>query len=179
MVLEPENFSPYLFVSAARHVQSPMRSPLLTPGAHQDFSLSVVFYCAALLFIKLAFLFQYYRVLAVQHMRVVYIASIVVVGGWALSQVVVAAMVCNPATGFWGSTTPAKGCVPGTPQVYINAMGNIITDVIVFALPLPAIWSLQLPRPSKILLLAIFSPGFLSVSPFDSPPLHRSVESPN
>jgi hypothetical protein len=117
-------------------------------------------YCAALLFLKLTFLFQYYRVLAVQKMRNVYIASIIVVGGWALSQLLVGIFICSPINGFWDSSVQST-CIPNIPQWYINAAGNIITDVLVFALPLPAIWSLQLARPSKIMLLVIFSLGFL------------------
>jgi hypothetical protein len=141
----------------------------LTPGRNsvwspadpwQDFYLSIVMYCAALLFIKLTFLFQYYRVLAVQKMRNVYIASIIVVGGWALSQVFVGIFMCNPVSGFWDSSIKST-CIPTTTQWYVNAAGNIITDVVVFALPLPAIWSLNLPKPSKIVLLFIFSLGFL------------------
>jgi hypothetical protein len=124
-----------------------------------------VLYCAALFFIKMTFLFQYYRVLAVQKMKNVYIASIVIVGGWALSQVFVGIFTCNPVSGFWDKSIPSK-CIDNIPQWYINAAGNIVTDVVVFALPLPAIWSLQLAKPSKIMLLCIFSLGFLLVSPF-------------
>lgn len=108
----------------------------------------------------MTFLFQYYRVLAVQHMRNVYIASMVVVGGWGLSQVLVGIFSCNPVAGFWDASLQAT-CIPNIPQWYINAAGNIITDVVVFALPLPAIWKLQLARPSKIMLMVIFSLGFL------------------
>jgi hypothetical protein len=113
-----------------------------------------------LLFIKLAFLFQYYRVLAVQNMRVVYIVAMVVVGGWALSQVLVGIFICTPVHGFWDATANAK-CIPNIPQWYINAAGNIITDVAVFALPLPALWKLQMPKQQRHLLVGIFSLGFL------------------
>jgi len=113
-----------------------------------------------LLFIKLAFLFQYYRVLAVQNMRVVYIVAMVVVGGWALSQVLVGIFICTPVHGFWDTTANAK-CIPNIPQWYINAAGNIITDVAVFALPLPALWKLQMPKQQRYLLVGIFSLGFL------------------
>ncbi|KAK4032008.1 hypothetical protein C8A01DRAFT_20855 [Parachaetomium inaequale] len=128
----------------------------------RDFYVSIVMYCAALLFIKLTFLFQYYRVLAVQKMRNVYIASIIIVGGWALSQVLVSIFICTPIAGFWDSSIKAT-CVPTTTQWYVNAAGNLITDVVVFALPLPAIWSLNLRKPSKIVLLFIFSLGFFTV----------------
>ena len=131
---------------------------------HQDFYLSICFYCAALLFIKLAFLFGYYRVLAVQHMRIVYIVAIVVVGGWALSQTLVGIFICSPIRGFWDSTIPSK-CIPNIPQWYINAGGNIATDVAVFCLPLPAIWKLQLKKQQKILLISIFCLGFLYAPP--------------
>ncbi|KAK3368697.1 putative integral membrane protein [Podospora didyma] len=128
----------------------------------RDFYVSIVFYCAALLAIKLSFLFQYYRVLAVQHMRLVYIGAIVIVGGWALSQLLVGIFICTPIEGFWDSTIPSK-CIPNIPQWYINAAGNIITDLAVFILPLPAIWKLNLVKPQKIMLLCIFSLGFFTV----------------
>ncbi|KAH6843212.1 hypothetical protein B0I37DRAFT_418336 [Chaetomium sp. MPI-CAGE-AT-0009] len=128
----------------------------------RDFYVSIVMYCAALLFIKLTFLFQYYRALAVLKMRVVYIASIIVVGGWALSQVLVVIFICTPVSGFWDSSVEST-CIDNHTQWYVNAAGNIITDVVVFVLPLPAIWSLNLPKPSKIVLLVIFSLGFFTV----------------
>jgi hypothetical protein len=105
-------------------------------------------------------LFQYYRVLAVQKMRVVYLVAIFIVGGWALSQVMVGIFACTPVQGFWDSTIESK-CIPNLPQWYINAAGNIITDVAVFALPLPAIWRLNLVKGQKYLLIGIFSLGFL------------------
>lgn len=110
--------------------------------------------------IKLCFLFGYYRVLGVQHMRMVYIVAIVIVGGWSLSQVFVGIFICTPVQGFWDTTIESK-CIPNIPQWYINAAGNIITDVAVFLLPLPAIWGLTLAKRQKALLMGIFCLGFL------------------
>ncbi|KAK0725554.1 hypothetical protein B0H67DRAFT_659165 [Lasiosphaeris hirsuta] len=140
------------------YVMNPTDIPLYL----RDFYLSIIFYCAALLAVKLTFLFQYYRVLAVQQMRIVYLVAIVVVGGWALSQLLVGIFICHPIQGFWDSTLGAT-CIPNIPQWYINAAGNIITDIAVFVLPLPAIWKLQLGKQQKILLLCIFSLGFFTV----------------
>ncbi|KAK1828638.1 hypothetical protein QBC39DRAFT_223658, partial [Podospora conica] len=140
------------------YIMDPPNIPLYL----RDFYFSIVFYCAALLFIKLAFLLQYYRVLAVQQMRIVYLAAIFIVGGWALSQLLVGIFICTPVHGFWDSTANAK-CIPNIPQWYINAAGNIITDVAVFTLPLPAIWKLQLVKGQKMILLGIFSLGFFTV----------------
>jgi len=108
----------------------------------------------------MGFLFQYYRVLAVQHMRMVYIVAMFIVGGWALSQTFVGIFTCTPIKGFWDKSIEST-CIPNLPQWYINAAGNIITDIAVFCLPLPAIWKLNLAKPQKLLLLGIFCLGFL------------------
>ncbi|KAK0639941.1 hypothetical protein B0T16DRAFT_288071, partial [Cercophora newfieldiana] len=137
-------------------------NPAHIPDYFKQFYLSIVFYCAALLFIKLAFLFQFYRVLAVQNMRIMYIVAIVIVGGWALSQTLVGIFMCSPVNGFWDTSIPSK-CIPNIPQWYINAAGNIITDIAVFALPIPAIWKLQMAKQQRIVLLGIFGLGFFTV----------------
>ncbi|RMJ13941.1 hypothetical protein CDV36_006426 [Fusarium kuroshium] len=128
----------------------------------KNFYVAVVLYAAALMFIKLTFLLHYYRLLAIQEMKKVYQAAIVIVGGWALSQVLVGIFICWPIQGFWDKTVDAK-CIPNQPQWYINAAGNIVTDVMVFLLPIPAIRSLRLPRTQKFILAGIFSLGFFTV----------------
>ncbi|KAM6514584.1 hypothetical protein FSOLCH5_008822 [Fusarium solani] len=95
-------------------------------------------------------------------MKKVYQAAIAIVGSWALSQVLLGIFVCQPIHGFWDKTVDAK-CIPNQPQWYINAAGNIATDVMVFLLPIPAIRSLRLPRTQKFILAGIFSLGFFTV----------------
>jgi hypothetical protein len=96
-------------------------------------------------------------------MRIVYLVAIFIVGGWALSQTFVGIFACTPVRGFWDTTIESK-CIPNIPQWYINAAGNIITDVAVFVLPIPAIWKLQLAKPQKVFLFGIFGLGFLYAS---------------
>ncbi len=156
-VMDMAYFSLYMKVS----LRKPWTNPRLNADPpSQGFYVSIVMYCWALFFIKMAFLFQYYRVLAVQRMRIVYISCIVLVGGWALSQVFVGIFTCNPVYGFWDKTVAAE-CIPNIPQWYINAGGNIFTDVVVFALPLPALWSLNLAKQNRLILMGIFCLGFL------------------
>ncbi|KAL5604355.1 hypothetical protein BROUX41_002327 [Berkeleyomyces rouxiae] len=129
----------------------------------RSFYVTVVVYTAALLFLKMTFLVQYYRVLAVQEMWKWYIAAMVIVGLWATSQLLVSIMLCIPIRGFWDASVKAS-CIPTYPQVYINASGNVITDVMILILPLPAIWRLNVPSGQKRALLCIFSLGFLTVA---------------
>ena len=90
--------------------------------------------------VKMTFLFQYYRVLAINNMRRVYLATMVVVGGWSVSQIVLQFVLCIPLSKFW-QFTPGGTCIPNYPYRYVNAAGNIITDIMVFLLPLPALYA--------------------------------------
>jgi hypothetical protein len=130
---------------------------------NQAFYVSIVLYCAGLLTIKLTFLFQYYRVFGVQHLRRIFIAAILVVGAWSLSQVLIGIFICWPVAGFWDRTVKAT-CVPNYPQFYINAAGNIFTDVLVLVMPFPLLRKLNLPRQQKLLLFGIFGLGFFTVA---------------
>ncbi|CCF31928.1 hypothetical protein CH063_04407, partial [Colletotrichum higginsianum] len=96
-------------------------------------------------------------------MRRVYAIALLIVGAWSTSQLFISALQCIPVSGFWDKGVKAK-CIPNQPQWYINAAGNIITDVAVFALPMPIFWHLSLPRKQKILLIGIFSLGFFTVA---------------
>lgn len=110
--------------------------------------------------LKLTLLFQYYRVLAVQHMRKWYISAILLIGAWGLSQVIVSLCRCVPLKGFWDHTVKAR-CIPPYPQIWIFSAGNIFTDFIVILLPMPVLFKLNVPKTQKILLFFIFSLGFL------------------
>ncbi|KAL1844940.1 hypothetical protein VTK73DRAFT_1478 [Phialemonium thermophilum] len=129
----------------------------------------------------MTFLLQYYRVFAVQKLRSLFLLAILLVGGWSLSQVLVAIFTCHPISAYWdrgggGSDTHPQGgparapttaaapsCIPDLPQWYVNAAGNILTDVAIFVLPLPILGRLNLPRTQRLVLIGVFSLGFLCV----------------
>lgn len=120
-----------------------------------------MFYNAALFATKLTFLLQYWRVIAIQNMRKIFYVAMFIVLGWGISAVFVEIFICKPISAFWDPKgTPGK-CIPNLPQWYINAAGNIITDLIVFILPLPVIGKLNLAKGQKYSLLGIFCLGFL------------------
>ncbi|OBR04232.1 Integral membrane protein [Colletotrichum higginsianum IMI 349063] len=127
----------------------------------RTFYVTIVFYNAALAGIKMTFLFQYYRVLAVQRMKKVFIAAMIIVGAWSVSQILIAIFNCSPIPAFWDKSIDGS-CIPNYPYFYINAAGNIATDIIVFVLPLPVINKLSLARGQKYVLLGIFCLGFFT-----------------
>ncbi|KAH8904453.1 hypothetical protein BR93DRAFT_946751 [Coniochaeta sp. PMI_546] len=146
-----------------RHVWMLQNPGVEIPLYLRSFYVSIVLYCAGLFTIKMTFLFQYYRVFGVQNLRKIFIAAIVVVGAWGISQVLIGIFICTPIRGFWDATVRAK-CIPNYPQFYINAAGNIITDIAVLVMPFPLLKRLNLPKQQKLLLFGIFGLGFFTVA---------------
>ncbi|KAL6406546.1 integral membrane protein [Ilyonectria robusta] len=144
-----------------KHVSAVKTTDL--PKFRKMFYFSIMFYNLSMVFVKLTFLFQYYRVLATQEMRKIYIAVIAVVTGWTLSQVFVSIFGCWPISGFWDDSIGAR-CIPTQPYWYINAAGHILTDIVILVLPIPAISRLNLPRRQRYILMGIFCLGFFTVA---------------
>ncbi|KAI1381886.1 hypothetical protein F4677DRAFT_439693 [Hypoxylon crocopeplum] len=127
----------------------------------KGFYVSITLYNVGLMFVKLAFLTHYYRVLAIKKMRTTFIVAMVIIGCWSLSQIIIGIFICDPVSGFWEKSTDPK-CIPNYPQWYINAAGNIATDIAIFVLPLPALVHLHLPKAQRLVLIGIFSLGFFT-----------------
>lgn len=125
----------------------------------QFFYLSVLFYCVAIGMIKLAFLLHYYRVFAVKSQKLI-VWTITAMIVWSLVLIFMAMFPCRPVEKFWKPTTPGH-CLPSQQLYWFNAAGNIVTDVIIFALPIPVLWQLHMPRSQRISLIGIFCLGFL------------------
>ncbi|KAK1579949.1 uncharacterized protein LY79DRAFT_612869 [Colletotrichum navitas] len=127
----------------------------------KTFYTSIVLYNAALGGIKMTFLLQYYRVLAVQKMKKVFIGAMIISGMWSVSQIFCAIFTCTPIPKFWDQSIPGY-CIPNYPFWYVNAGGNIITDLMVLILPLPALFKLKLRPGQKYVLVGIFCLGFFT-----------------
>ncbi|KAI0596793.1 hypothetical protein F4775DRAFT_279081 [Biscogniauxia sp. FL1348] len=158
-----------LGINQIRNVETGLGSHIYTLNLPQalidftrDFWCSLLFFNITLFFVKMTFLFQYYRVVAqVPKLRFVYIASMVIVGGWSLAQVMVISFLCIPIEGFWNPSVAAK-CLDTHAMLDMNAIGNIVTNFIVLILPLPVLLRLSLPPAQKWALVGVFSLGFLT-----------------
>ena len=111
--------------------------------------------------LKMTFLLQYYRVMSVSSMRKVFLAAIIIVVLWTISQAIMAFLECRPLEGVWDHRVKAE-CIPNTVTLwYFNGVFNIVTDFAILLLPLPILWQLQLQRSHKIVLTFVFGLGFL------------------
>lgn len=69
---------------------------------------------------------------------------------------------CQPLPANWDDGVPAV-CGNQTASWVWTAVTNVVTDVVIFVLPIRGVWTLQLPRKIKIALMGVFGLGFLYV----------------
>ena len=111
----------------------------------------------------------------------VYIAYLIMAlnFGWMLQTILTGLLICRPMTLNWDPT--ARGhCGNQTLAFAAVSIVDIITDILIFAMPLKMLWGLQMKRVYKIALGCMFGAGIMSVSHFALPSirtnlLHRTI----
>lgn len=83
----------------------------------------------------------------------------VFVTAWALVQAVLLGVSCIPIAAVIPGM--AGRCLDTMPVWYFSSTLNIVTDILIFAIPLPCVYRLGMPRNQKVLVLFIFCLGFL------------------
>ncbi|KAK3374261.1 hypothetical protein B0T24DRAFT_679620 [Lasiosphaeria ovina] len=112
-----------------------------TPHLKSLFSSTLVYSLAACL-TKVSILLQYRRLFFGSVMRWLIRGGLVLLSAWAVTLAVL----------------PSR-CVDAAVVCYVLAVVNLTTDCAVFALPLPVVGALNLPRRQKMLLVGVFSLG--------------------
>lgn len=124
------------------------------------FYLSILFYYCGLGSIKLALLLQYKSLVSVKSKTLILVVTILI-SAWSLSLILVSIFNCSPVSGFWRQDISST-CIPTLPLWYVNAAGNILTDLIIFSLPIPFVWKLNMPCSQRLSLLGVFCLGFFT-----------------
>ena len=70
---------------------------------------------------------------------------------------------CTPINHFWDEEQVTGHCIHIERFLQGQAIPNIITDIILLALPMPLIWKLHLPQGQKLALCGVFLLGSLYV----------------
>jgi hypothetical protein len=72
-------------------------------------------------------------------------------------------LMCTPIDALWDKSITDAACLDGRVVYFTSAGFNILTDFILFGLPLPTLSQLQLPRKQKWLLILLFDVKLLYV----------------
>jgi len=136
------------------------------PGAILNWAKSLVaveiIYCTAVVFPKLSILSFYLRIFTTKPYRIAayFIGGILTANG--LSGIITSLASCRPLAGRWDTALVASGaakCINIDNFWRWISFANILTDVVMLGLPLPAVWKLHTSKNQKIGLTLIFLTG--------------------
>ena len=92
----------------------------------------------------------------------VYVVMIVN-GLWMMVYLVLAATECIPLSHLWQPSTPAH-CLNEVAVVGATAAVGLLLEIIIWILPIPMVWSLQMPKFNKIALTGVFALGLVDIA---------------
>lgn len=78
-----------------------------------------------------------------------------------LPVIIIKAMICRPVEVFWDDDTPGK-CFNQRALILADSVISVLSDLIIFALPLPLASDLHMPLKRKLRVAAVFSAGGLA-----------------
>ncbi|KAK1751517.1 hypothetical protein QBC47DRAFT_417413 [Echria macrotheca] len=110
------------------------------------------------MFIKLSYLAFYLCLMPGRRSRNFVYAGMAFVIAVGITFTVLSIFMCTPIQRGWDKTVEGT-CVEEQPYLFSNAAFNMAADVIVFVMPIPTLWSLQLPLRQRMILLGTFSCG--------------------
>ncbi|KAF2219703.1 hypothetical protein BDZ85DRAFT_183704, partial [Elsinoe ampelina] len=128
-------------------------------GIYKSLYYSLSFYQAGLVLNKVSILCQYYRIFPGKNIRLaIWIMAVLtaIYGFWSIFGNI---FICTPIPYFWNRGIPGGKCINTTAFWFANAGMNILTDILVFVLPMPALKKLQLPKKQKVGLMLVFALG--------------------
>lgn len=70
---------------------------------------------------------------------------------------------CTPRKKIWNPLMRGGHCFSPYGTFQATGIFNVISDFLIFLLPMPSVWKLQLPRKKKMLMIIIFGAGLLYV----------------
>lgn len=123
--------------------------------------ISSAFYLISILGYRLALLLMYLRLFG-SNKRFKYAtwAVLFFVTGYLSCNIITLIFGCTPITKYWKPEEPGH-CIVLVKADHAYGSMNVVSDVLLFLLPLPMVWRLQLSRREKLGLCLVFMSGIL------------------
>ncbi|KAF5491825.1 Satratoxin biosynthesis SC1 cluster protein 4 [Colletotrichum siamense] len=122
---------------------------------------AVAVYQAAMPLIKSTFLLQYRRVFPLPPFQKLCNIFLIFIMTFGFTQVVSLCFACVPLRALWDFSVQGK-CFKLLDWWYAGSAINLITDIIIFVMPVPLLRTLAVPLRQKIVLMATFGLGFFT-----------------
>jgi hypothetical protein len=121
-----------------------------------------ILYSAAMLFVKLSFLFLYRRIFTNSiSFSVQWWIVLVFVVGYSVAGMLSSLMACLPIAMAWDITITNGVCINKAVFYIANACLNVVTDVAILAVPIVPISRTCFSRRQRIMLYILFGSGSL------------------
>ena len=82
---------------------------------------------------------------------------------WFLAQLISVLLSCRPLAYFWDKTIPNGHCIDENNAAYAITASSLLTDLLIFAIPIPPLMKLQKSISQRLGLIALFLVGALYV----------------
>ena len=81
--------------------------------------------------------------------------------GWCIAFIGSVVFNCYPVRFFWDKSVPGGHCIDAKVQSYSLAAISTFTDIVVWVLPIPWLWGLQMSLIKRLGVIATFALGGL------------------
>ena len=126
----------------------------------RDFFIAQSPYKATVCLNKVSTVLLYLRIFISRGFRIAAFTVLGIVVAWSIGGICATIWQCVPIRGAWDIKAHAR-CIDSGKFWIAYAVMNVLTDVMVLALPIPSILKLQLSRREKVLLCCLFLLGGL------------------
>ncbi|KAK5995385.1 hypothetical protein PT974_03789 [Cladobotryum mycophilum] len=109
---------------------------------------------------KMSAILLYLRIFVTPRFRIACFIVTGLVVGWSVSAIASTIWQCHPIAGAWNTSLHAK-CINSGVFWVAYAIMNVLTDIIVLALPIPLILALQLKMRDRLMICGLFLMGGL------------------
>jgi hypothetical protein len=109
-------------------------------------------------FIKFSIASFYWTIFPQKYFRWALIAVAAFMAGWFISADLVSIFQCTPVERLWDKTKEGT-CVNFGVFALVTAALNVVTDLVILALPVPLILRLKMSQRKKMLLILTFALG--------------------
>lgn len=137
------------------------RLPTNRPFILQNVYLAASIYIIGGSFSKISLLIFYFRISPERWFAVSNWTTLLFIAGYTIGIFFALIFACNPVRRSWDVTVTEGDCINQASLYIATAVVNIVSDVVIFCLPLPIVVKLQVPRRQKIGLVLIFLLGSL------------------
>lgn len=111
-------------------------------------------------FVKMSILTSYFRIAPEKSLfRKLVWATFALVFAAFIVFLVALWVQCIPISSYWTLTADHRDCIPEGPPLLVQSTLNVITDFMIYALPIPTLFRLSLPWNQRIGLIILFSIG--------------------